>query len=537
MDFSQNGVHKSLLLLNLLLILFFFMSGFLVGYLMLLKLTKMDNPYNPIWFPFAIFHRFLRLTPTYMFIVLFWWKVLRLFDTGPFWGELQGQFTTCEELWWTNLLYINNLITNYGGAMCYGVSWYLANDTQFFILSPIFVLLFLWNNMVGFIIPVLGVIASVSYSWWLAGAKEISWFPNANQPYYYEHFYIRPWTRCPPYLIGLFCAFLWYRYGYLQNIEYEKKLKEYNNNFNQKQQLNGQVGYINSDKNQKEETENDTEPKPPRIPQKYVIILSIFAATMMLICVYSTTSGLNNIPLNSAQDIKSYRYPWPPWLDHMYFSMSRPIWTISLAIIVMICFFRQGGIVQSFLELKIFVPIGKISFPAYLIHPIILDWFYYSRTQPFYYTDINFAAIYVGVLFIVFAISFVIHLLIELPLVKVEKLITGDDKKKEDKSKEKSNDTSLSNSPFNEPTNEMNNKDQMSPSFLNDPKSTPINDSEKISAISFSSLLKQRHSTKYVRVNTGDELNDNHNYKQGNISADSSIFSFNNEVPQSNHDI
>lgn len=52
---------------------------------------------------------------------------------------------SCPGGWWTNLLYINNLysgpdpqtgpVLNTFG--CLGYTWYLANDTQFYILSPI----------------------------------------------------------------------------------------------------------------------------------------------------------------------------------------------------------------------------------------------------------------------------------------------------------------------------------------------------------------------------------------------------------------
>ena len=78
---------------------------------------------------------------------LFWWiKLLNYVHTHMF-GYLQKEAVddSCPEGWWTNLLYINNLYSGpdpqTGPALnkfgCLGYTWYLANDTQFYILSPI----------------------------------------------------------------------------------------------------------------------------------------------------------------------------------------------------------------------------------------------------------------------------------------------------------------------------------------------------------------------------------------------------------------
>ena len=47
----------------------------------------------------------------------------------------------CVSYWWRNLLNINNLFPEQD--MCAAWSWYLANDFQFFCLSPVFLILLL----------------------------------------------------------------------------------------------------------------------------------------------------------------------------------------------------------------------------------------------------------------------------------------------------------------------------------------------------------------------------------------------------------
>lgn len=48
----------------------------------------------------------------------------------------------CNTMWWTNLLYINNLYpTNYLDQ-CVPWAWYLADDMQFFIVGIIILVVY-----------------------------------------------------------------------------------------------------------------------------------------------------------------------------------------------------------------------------------------------------------------------------------------------------------------------------------------------------------------------------------------------------------
>ena len=50
---------------------------------------------------------FRRLTPSYMFTILFYSNLYAFLGEGPMWFRNQNS-TLCEKYWWTNLLYINN---------------------------------------------------------------------------------------------------------------------------------------------------------------------------------------------------------------------------------------------------------------------------------------------------------------------------------------------------------------------------------------------------------------------------------------------
>ena len=49
----------------------------------------------------------------------------------------------CPKYWWRNLLNINNLWAE--GEMCAAWTWYLADDFQFFLYSPIFLVVFTYS--------------------------------------------------------------------------------------------------------------------------------------------------------------------------------------------------------------------------------------------------------------------------------------------------------------------------------------------------------------------------------------------------------
>ena len=55
------------------------------------------------------FHRIWRLTPPYMICVLLSTNLSKYLGTGPIY-PLEGFDAFCKDSWWTNLLYINNLV-------------------------------------------------------------------------------------------------------------------------------------------------------------------------------------------------------------------------------------------------------------------------------------------------------------------------------------------------------------------------------------------------------------------------------------------
>ena len=51
-----------------------------------------------------------RLTPLYAAIIMIYTNLWMYMGSGPLWPPLNGSTYFCKDNWWTNLLYVNNLV-------------------------------------------------------------------------------------------------------------------------------------------------------------------------------------------------------------------------------------------------------------------------------------------------------------------------------------------------------------------------------------------------------------------------------------------
>jgi len=128
---------------------FFLLSGFLCAYGVIRDLRKTSiKDYKPLT---SIIHRYLRITPSLIGVIGF--SILQeIMGSGPKWFKyVENSEQTCHKNWWTNLLYINNIVglnqLGQNPTECVSFTWYLAADMQLFLVSPIFILLLASNQL------------------------------------------------------------------------------------------------------------------------------------------------------------------------------------------------------------------------------------------------------------------------------------------------------------------------------------------------------------------------------------------------------
>lgn len=381
---------------------FFFMSAFLAMFFVMKRVEKLKRENQLYSFVFQIpllfLLRFLRLTPTYSFILFMYMKVFTQMESGPFWNLLDTDINFCKKYWYTNLLYINNVYPT-NGTSCYPVTWYLANDFQFFLLVPFFAFLSVCclkkiSHIISIVFLLLGCLISIIFAF--IESYRNNWSINIYDENfldgYFQNYYTKPWFRCPPYLLGMILAIVWFYYFDLDTSPYKIIPNDI-----EEPLLGSQpkIKYRDWIKNTK--------------IVKYGLLAISF--TLLGITVLGGKGAYANVPSH-----------WTDTEMSMYIAFSKFAWTIGLCILCLLLFLGEIPIISHILCNHLMAVLGRLTYCVYLIHPSILYWMYFSENTPTHYSDIWFTLSFLGVVFASFLISILIHIGVEKPIDNIIKL-------------------------------------------------------------------------------------------------------------------
>lgn len=109
----------------------------------------------------------------------------------------------------------------------------------------------------------------------------------------------------------------------------------------------------------------------------------------------------------------------------LYSGWSRPLWACATGWIIFACITKQAGPIGRILGARCFVPLSRLTYPAFLIHPIIMASFYGTRQASFQFSHYLMLYLILGNIVITYASAFVLAALIELPFLSIERLISG----------------------------------------------------------------------------------------------------------------
>ncbi|KAF8796918.1 nose resistant to fluoxetine protein 6-like [Argiope bruennichi] len=347
---------------------FFLLSGFLVAYIFFQQVPKNDGKIP--WFYFYV-HRYIRLTPAYMMIIAFWTTIYPYLSSGPLSLDVDIDYN-CKTNWWWNLLYINNFQST--ADQCMGWSWYLANDMQFYIISPL-LLVTLWRwPKIGY--SILGLLFSItlissfviSYEYNLIpGLENIVDEAKKGADYmerwtnFFDKLYIKPYTRVGPYLIGILLAY------------YLHKRKQYN---------------------------------ATKLNLITLLVGWMIASGITLACVF----GLYHQKLTLVG-------------SSFYNALSHVGFALGLAWVIFVCIIGQAGVINSILSWKAWIPLSRLTYCAYLIHPIVLFGYYSSVKRLVEFNHINMVMFYLGFLIVSYSAAGIASLLFESPVIRLERLL------------------------------------------------------------------------------------------------------------------
>ncbi|WKX89437.1 hypothetical protein Q1695_008807 [Nippostrongylus brasiliensis] len=354
---------------------FFLLSGVLVSYLFFKNRPSSRYVKNPFTWVLFYVHRYLRLTPPLMMFIALYTVTVKALISGPWAASIAGinndfGAEVCRKYWWRNLLYINNFFGT--EKDCYGISWYLAVDTQLYVAAPVFLIALYISPFAGMAFMVLCCAASVAYTYAITFSDDlpailfgIFAFPKINE--FFDIFYQMPWTRCPPYLIGI------------------------------------GLGYLLA----------NAKAKKPRLHWLIIVAAWLVAVAVGLVAVYTPhdyIKGDDN---------------WSKFVRATYNNFSRIGWALAVSWVIAANHLGWGGPVAPFMDHALWQPLGKLSYCAYIVHFYVILYVFNLDDRPMHFVSLWDSYVYraIPVIVLSYALALVWSCLFEVPTTKLEKML------------------------------------------------------------------------------------------------------------------
>jgi hypothetical protein len=226
-DFMSHFFFTIVISADLLVDIFFWMTAFIATYFLLIRLKVSYGSFGGWKSVMRIYlHRVMRLLPTYMFALFFFWKFIVLFGgEGPMFF-MYSTMTECSKLWIWHLTFLNNVIPWSKDDTCMPWTWYIANDMQFFLLVPLFAHLY-FNKRRQFYYLIggsFGLCKLIQMIVILVNDLSVSYFTYNDE--YWTVYYVKPYSRLPVFLIGVLaaCSFFTMKHEDPENMRIAKVL-------------------------------------------------------------------------------------------------------------------------------------------------------------------------------------------------------------------------------------------------------------------------------------------------------------------------
>ncbi|CAI2386557.1 unnamed protein product [Moneuplotes crassus] len=363
---------------------FFMMSGFLTFYLLTVKMYPKKGWTN---FPMVYFHRWFRLFTPAAFCILLTNFVFKHLGSGP--SFQQSWNMNCEKYWWSSLIFINNLVPWNTGLMCMSWFWYLANDFEFFLISPIIIFFYCRNKIVGYALVAILMLVNYIVNMVLTAQNDLGiMFTLSGGGDFFDLVYMKPWSRFAAYGVGAIFGFMYYEYK-----QDKKKMADEN----------------------LEEIRPSLSTKIMMAP-KYSTLITYFYFFSGLFL----TSFFVFIQISFYKE-KLNSNPWSKTSNMLYNAFGRSFFVLGLILIIIPTFQGRLPWIKHLLGNNTMIVLGRITFGVYLMHiPWIIMLLADSR-QGMWVSNLNAWWLVLGIAPISFLFAIPFSMYAEVPFMNLEK--------------------------------------------------------------------------------------------------------------------
>ncbi|KAK2584116.1 hypothetical protein KPH14_006557 [Odynerus spinipes] len=334
---------------------FFFISGLLVTILFYRSLGSLKIDKGNFFktstskFVVMILYRFVRLTPAYLFVLgMNEISIEQIQARTVFTPEIANRLN-CEKFWWRNALYLNSLYPR--KEMCMLWSWYMANDTQFYVLGILLLLLSIKYKKMVISLVIFIIVSSWFTTFSVAYAND--YVARIQEPFaLFDELYDKPWLRAGPYFIGTLTGYLLFKTNCKLELPLFVKLAGW--------LLSGLI--------------------------MFSVVYGLYPANLTVL------------------------------LSSIYAGLGHTAWSLAVAFIVIQCCTGSARVIDSILSLRLMYPLSRLTYCAYLVHPVIMMITAMQMDGPLHLHNGLVLIVYFGNLVASYLASFCISIAFESPV-------------------------------------------------------------------------------------------------------------------------
>ncbi|KAK8751337.1 hypothetical protein OTU49_014264 [Cherax quadricarinatus] len=355
---------------------FFLVGGLLLSYTVFKQLN------NAVKFNIILFylHRLIRLIPSIGMVAGMYATVAHFFVAGPSAENWHYWQKGCQKIWWRDVFFLDNFlpdpISPDAAGNCMDQCWYLAVDSQLYLVSPLILLPLYYYSTVGSVWFYLLSLASVFIPAGIIYHNDLppaSVLDDPKSDEYINLVYLMPWCRAGPWLVGIWLGYLIYNQG------------------SKKATL-----------------------------EKWQVVAGWTAAVITGFLVVFGIWSYNTVPPMVEYDVVT---------QVVYGGLHRYAWACAVAWVIYASHNGYGGLVNEFLSHPVWQPLSRLTFTLYLVALTLQNLISYNSKIPYYFTHLNKVIETVGALVISGLLASVVYLTVEAPIIGLERcLLTPPDR-------------------------------------------------------------------------------------------------------------